>query len=127
MRRLFAIFFLVISLSSYSEIGQFFKLPVLYAHFLEHKKENKTIRFWQFIELHYAGTSLGHTQDSHHGLPFKTSHVLLSGMAINIPLVPSNTNAELQYSPSFRIDHILKDQQILPEDHNALIFQPPRA
>lgn len=126
MRRFIAIFFLVISLSSYSEIGQFFKLPVLYAHFLEHKKDNKAIRLWQFMELHYAGNASHPAQDSHQGLPFKTSHVLLSGMAVNLAIVPMVSNTDLSYTPDNRIVHILKDQQILPEDHNVLIFQPPR-
>ncbi len=50
------------------------KLPVVFEHFAEHKKEDKNITFLQFLAIHYLhGSPKDADYDRDMQLPFKTS------------------------------------------------------
>lgn len=52
--------------------NQFFKIPVLISHYLEHKQRNKSIDFIDFLSMHYWGKDMNdNDQDRDMQLPFK--------------------------------------------------------
>ena len=53
MRKIAAIFFLTVLVLVQTPVQQFLKLPVLIAHFNEHRAENAGISFLEYIQLHY--------------------------------------------------------------------------
>jgi hypothetical protein len=46
------------------------KLPQLYTHYIEHKKENHQLSFAGFLYLHYGDED--HAENHHNSLPFKS-------------------------------------------------------
>lgn len=69
------------------------RLPMLYTHYLEHKKTDRSLSFASFISMHYDA-SRGHTDSKHSNLPFKSN---LGNIGVSIPW-PLNTilNATIQ-------------------------------
>lgn len=63
----FILFIYVFISTPLVEIG---KLPLLYSHYLEHKKENHKLSFAGFLYLHYGDE--GHAENHHQSLPFKS-------------------------------------------------------
>ena len=125
-RILVAILFLSILMQStpLKEIG---KLPTLFQHFAKHKKENKTITFFAFLELHYFnGDPLDEDHDEDMKLPFKIIN-------FDNSIVFSNTN-NLVNIP-FEKNHFYIEEKVfnstyslqLTSTHLANIWQPPKA
>lgn len=127
MKRLAAISFLLIFLSTSTELGQLFKLPVLIHHYLEHVEIDENESFANFLRVHYE-REINHPDDihgDHERLPFKTSDihtahvpVILQHVQIEIPSIPEKT--------------IIQDKKIYSiEEHYSFahlrnIWQPPR-
>ncbi|WP_316804205.1 hypothetical protein [Pedobacter nototheniae] len=65
--------FLIFSiLWSNTTLGEFFKLPVLAGHFIEHRQRDPKITFIVFLSIHYWGKDLNdHDGDRDMKLPFK--------------------------------------------------------
>lgn len=75
LKKLIAIFFLIIYVISATEIHEFFKLPNLVAHFIEHQTEDKSTTVIDFLVNHYTSNDDGDgdkTKDMQ--LPFKSDH-----------------------------------------------------
>ena len=74
LKNVIAISFLTIFLSANTELHQFFKLPVLIHHFIEHNEEEQDISLFHFLGEHYG--SYPDDSDNHHDhekLPFKSN------------------------------------------------------
>lgn len=73
MKKYLGIFFLSIYLLSSSYGIELFKLPFLFEHFQEHKAQNNSIGFIDFLKMHYSKST---TKDADYQkdmkLPFKT-------------------------------------------------------
>ncbi len=55
-----------------NSLGELFKLPVLAAHFEEHRSQNPEIGFTDFLAMHYGGDDHNDKdQDRDEQLPFK--------------------------------------------------------
>jgi hypothetical protein len=55
-----------------SSLGEFFKLPVLLAHFSEHRQADQQLGLLDFLGMHYGGTDLDSRDDARDAaLPFK--------------------------------------------------------
>ena len=64
---------LYIILIGATPLKEFYKIPLLIAHYLEHKVENETINLKAFFKLHYSsGTPMDADCDKDMQLPFKT-------------------------------------------------------
>lgn len=88
MKKLISIFFLSIYLFSTTEASQLLKLPIVFQHFAEHSKEDKTISFLQFLACHYLhGSPKDKDYERDMQLPFKTSNDCVS--SISPAFVPS--------------------------------------
>ena len=53
MKRITAIFFLVIFATSFTELGQLFKIPSLVQHYYSHQ-EKSSVSFFDYLEDHYS-------------------------------------------------------------------------
>ncbi len=75
MKKIIAISFLLVYLFSTTEAKQLLKLPLVFQHFKEHQKENKTISFLHFLKIHYLqGSPRDKDYNRDMQLPFKTSN-----------------------------------------------------
>jgi len=75
VKRIIAISLLFIFLFANTELRQFFAMPTLVEHYIEHKQENSTVTFLDYLSQHYSG-DIKHNHNNNHGdhekLPFKT-------------------------------------------------------
>lgn len=127
MRKLAAILLLSLSVVTHTEVAQFFKLPVFFAHLVEHRSENPSLGLWDFVKLHYqASEETPSDYDQDQRLPFKTSHIVQSGISFNLAVLPEQEPINLDdfaaISPSYR----QLDETELPQRFSGSIFQPPR-
>lgn len=73
MKRIVGILLLATYLLTTTEAHQFFKLPELFSHYLEHQKEDASIGVFDFLAMHYASDNApdaDHDRDME--LPFKS-------------------------------------------------------
>jgi hypothetical protein len=105
---------------SATELNQFFKLPILFEHFSEHKTENKNITFLEFLKIHYQGNHAPASDDlKDKKLPFKSQGnsfstqifaVLPAFSEIEIPLFSDNKKNIAIYKnlfvPTFKLESI---------------------
>ena len=76
LKKIIAISFLFIFLSTNTELHQLFQLPVLIHHFLEHQNREPDESFADFLSEHYSDHQ-NHSDTDHHdhdNLPFKTTN-----------------------------------------------------
>lgn len=120
-----AILFLSIIMVSQTPFQQVLKLPVLIEHFGEHKKENPSISFVDFIQLHYfSGNPKDDDYDRDQQLPFRSDEVivLVSNVEVNhhqIKIDPLSSYTSKNYP--------LMDIATLPSTHSFDIWQPPKS
>lgn len=71
MKKAFLLLFIPVFLLNNS-LGELFKLPVLAAHFNEHRTQNPEISFTDFLAMHYGGDDHNdNDQERDEQLPFK--------------------------------------------------------
>ena len=71
---------MVFSITS-TELHQLLKVPQLVAHYMHHKKLDRTISFVDFIFMHYNENDNLKSDSQHNKLPFK-SHCTIAGHII---------------------------------------------
>ena len=124
LKKPISIFFLTVYLFSVTEASQLFKLPVLFQHFAEHKKENPNISVVNFIVLHYlSGNIKDKDYEKDMQLPFKTADC---ATAFSVATTPNYYQVIIE--PPFAESYTypaLKNNYILPNHPND-IWQPPR-
>lgn len=75
MRKRIAISLLILFLGANTDLTQLLKMPVLIHHYLEHRADDASQSFADFLKLHYSN-HLNHGDTKHHDhtkLPYKTS------------------------------------------------------
>ncbi len=83
MNKVVAIFLITVFLCANTSIGQLLKIPNLFEHYKEYKKEvsHKSTSLTQFIIIHYSKNT-DNNKKEHQNLPFKTfdnsTHVLFT-------------------------------------------------
>ena len=98
------------------------KLPRLYTHYIEHKKENQQLSFTGFLYLHYGDEA--HAESHHNSLPFKSCnyiYVLILEMPANVIIVKCHEIQKKIYTP---LRYIYETRYIFQYLH--AIWQPPR-
>lgn len=128
MRKIAAIWLLTLSVVTHTEVAQFFKLPVFFAHFVEHRSENPALGLWDFVKLHYqASEETPSDYDKDLKLPFKTSHIVQSGINYNLPVLPEQEPINLDDFTVITLFYKQLDETALPQKFSGSIFQPPRS
>lgn len=103
------------------------KLPVLFEHYKEHKKENKDVSALQFLSMHYLqGSPKDKDYDRDMQLPFKSSGDCLSVVSpAYIPVAPTVPVIKpLDVPPKEKIT--LQNLHLL-SPHLSAIWQPPQS
>ena len=103
------------------------KVANLIEHFQEHKKEDGSISFWSFIELHYGSEFQKHqTAHDHSKLPLKNAHPSVSTLIVVSDINYSTLNINEQLAAP-------EQKQVLPSFKQSFIsrnltdiWQPPR-
>jgi len=126
MQRKVAFILLLILLLNNTTICQLLKLPVLVAHFMEHKQLNAGISFTEFLSMHYWGTDMDdHDEDRDQQLPFKTVNILTAHSSF-IPIqrwLPVQEAYDLPVNTSYPS----QGNDLLPNPTTGALFRPPRA
>ncbi|MGZ8525582.1 MAG: hypothetical protein ACXWV6_03340 [Chitinophagaceae bacterium] len=123
MRRCLYIIAALLFLNASTELHQFSRLPFLLSHYHDHKLENPSVSWLEFLKLHYTGKHPFDNDDNKDNqLPFKSIIIL---MHTDIPIVFNEQKSE----PPFR-KYIDKPGTFLtehiPNSPPISIFHPPR-
>jgi hypothetical protein len=121
MRQLATIFLLLVFGSSFTELGQLWKLPFLVQHFYTHQQqEGATVA--HFILEHYGNDHNDADRDQDRQLPFKTA---LNSLTVNaepgiskIEVKPTERPVVPRYIPLHT--------SFVPSLYARQIFHPPR-
>lgn len=126
MRRVIALFFLLIFSASILHGSELFKLPKLINHYLVHKSQSPFISFNNFIQLHYLpGETHDHPYPEDHQLPFKTISYSPANVVFAIP-APEISN-EKPVAIAIEKKTIFLNAQFYQSNYKATIWQPPKS
>lgn len=126
MHRIGATFFLILYLFSTTESYQVLKFPVIVQHFREHKKIDKNIGFFQFLDMHYLhGSPRDSDYERDMQLPFKRSNHHFTQAPVHIKDLATTTVAPVFFGKSTQ--YVILDDNSKISLHPSSIFQPPRA
>ncbi len=126
MKKITTIFFLFIYLFSTTEAIQLLKIPSIFEHYAEHKKENPNISIVGFLEIHYMhGSPRDADYDKDMKLPFKTPSDCIS--VVTMAIIPQIFG----FSFTKPINIIEKKNyitlnQCIVSTYLANIWQPPK-
>ncbi|RYE22414.1 MAG: hypothetical protein EOP51_13300 [Sphingobacteriales bacterium] len=126
MKKVTAILFISLYLFTATECNQLLKLPVIFEHFAEHRLEDKSISFLQFLAMHYLhGSPKDNDYDRDMQLPFKT--IVECSYSLTTAAVPRALQLSLPEPIA-----LAPTTKIIPQDrfkfssNLADIWQPPR-
>ena len=125
MRKLAAIFIVVVYLFGATEASQLLKLPVLVQHYYEHKAGNKSVTLARFLQMHYMGQDDNDNDNLRDmQLPFKTMDDCCMIASNSLPPQRIQINEVLSYEvqQEFTLLNDAAPFTIAVAD----IFQPPR-
>lgn len=125
MRKLFSYIIITIFFFGTTGLSQLFKLPVLIAHFMEHRERDNGIDMLDFLSMHYWGQDLNdNDEDRDMQLPFKNVEQNLIAQVIISPVQQiSIAKPEL---PVRSVQPVNSDEHHIDPALNSL-FRPPRA
>ena len=124
MRKGIAILALLVFLFSGTELHQLLKIPVLVQHLREHRRENPSITFFQFLKLHYEKIVVDDDYQRDQQLPFRDMDC-----AITFNLVTETPPSIIVFEEEPPVEQkVFHSKGIKAYSHQYLqdIFQPPR-
>ncbi|WP_300603996.1 hypothetical protein [Niabella sp.] len=123
VRRWIAICMLFVYLVSTTEASQFLKIPILVAHFIEHRQQDPELTFGAFLKMHYNHPVKDADYQRDQQLPFVTH----SGSLTLVFTVDSHFSLELRKwtFPSLKRTTPYKNV-FYEKDVLTSIWQPPR-
>lgn len=127
LKKATAILFLCIYLFSTTEAYQLLKLPVVFQHYQEHKKESRSITFLEFLDMHYMH---GSPRDADYArdmqLPFKSSGDFVSNFTITafVPVVLEFTI--LKPTVLLEKNTFAPQENFILTGYSCNIWQPPK-
>jgi hypothetical protein len=121
MQRITSIFFLIIFATTYTDLGQLVKLPILVQHYFSHNQKNP-VSFFNYLQEHYTNHGDDGDNKEDMQLPFKLAAPTPSLVASlpsagqeNIETIPVNQDTKFFPPISF-----VASMQVFS------IFHPPR-
>ena len=106
-------------------LNQFYKVPLLFVHFVEHSRNDQQMDLVRFIQMHYGGYDENDgDEERDRKLPFKQWDAqFVFQLAINAPKI-TISQAELPVDST--APPLYKDISI-PDPSLSSLFRPPRA
>jgi hypothetical protein len=125
MRKTAAILFLVLHFFTAMELHQLVRIPALLVHFEEHKVDEASLNFLEYLSSHYGrAIDADHSKDKHSQLPFQgTCELSLHMLWISLP-----SNVEIFSIPT-AVDQFTSSVlpvTFLPSNKSTSIWQPPK-
>ncbi|WP_162915625.1 hypothetical protein [Paraflavitalea soli] len=119
---LYILFFIL--LLNDTSLNQFVKLPVMLAHFTEHRQRDSQIGFIQFLAMHYWGTDLNdNDNDRDAQLPYKKVDI----HSIDHPVIPTiRPVIEKHLVLSSVVVQPVFNNDLLPQPALGSLFRPPK-
>lgn len=125
MKKIISISILAIYLVSCTEFDQILRVPLLIAHFVEHKQETKDISFGEFILIHYVKEySFGNDYEQDTSLPFKSVDGNTIQVNAFIPLLSSCLKIKPIYAEDRKFNPF--EQLFIDNAYLSSIWQPPK-
>jgi hypothetical protein len=127
LKKFTAILLLTAFLFSTTELHQLLKLPVVFEHFADHRKENKNISFLQFLDMHYMhGSPRDKDYREDMKLPFKTADNCTATVSpVLIPQLAQALAIPVIFSAETKL-HIF-DAGFNTSSYLSSIWQPPKS
>jgi hypothetical protein len=127
LKKLIAILFLTIYVVSATELHEFFKLPQLVEHFMEHKSENNKTTLIDFLTMHYTSSEDGNSHNTDDTeLPFKSHHDF--GNINNIAFISFNTfQLDIKTTPIESKNYNTYSSEFISSAYLSSIWQPPKS
>lgn len=125
MKKVVAILFLFVFLSTSSTLGPLLRLHTLIHHYFEHAEQDN-YSFVEFLNQHYA-TTINHPDDEHKDhekLPFKAADCLSVQVVSLIPQ-PCFSLSNIVFQ-EVEIKESTKNQQDYSNSYLSSIWHPPR-
>jgi hypothetical protein len=127
LKKFVAILFLTIYVVSATELHEFFKLPQLVEHFIEHKSKNSKTTLIDFLTMHYTSSKDGNSHDTDDTqLPYKshqqcenlshTGFISFHNFELSIKTIPIEAKSYNTYSSEF-----------ISSSYLSSIWQPPKS
>lgn len=122
MKNITSIVLLFLYLSTFTEMHQVMRLPILFAHYQEHLSQKGDIGFLDYLSSHYLDDS--HEDNRHQDLPFKYKHCEILHLVIAVVPFPGPSafvsfslwnQPRVSYEPQFHYQFAI-----------ASVWQPPR-
>lgn len=106
-------------------MNQFYKVPLLFVHFVEHYHSDRHMGITRFLEMHYGGEDHNDDdEDRDQKLPFKQWDAQsVFQLAINAPKI----NIEKTDIPTEGTPPPLYKDSFIPDPSLSSLFRPPRA
>lgn len=96
MKKWLVYFLIGTYLTSFCEVRQFAKLPLLIEHYISHKLVNQEMSMFSFIKMHYIDEHVAdYDYKEDQKLPFKTHD--FSGTFIMLSIPPEKPNLNIEY------------------------------
>ena len=127
MKKLAAIFLLLNFLFASTEAHQLLKLPLVFEHYAEHRKEDRNMSFLEFLVMHYlSGSPRDADYERDMQLPFKT-HGDTPGSSTHT-FVPLMVVYQCSPPPATELPVLrpAATDDLSPAGYHSGIWQPPR-
>lgn len=108
-------------LTSFTEVHEFLRLPLLVEHFQEHKTQTNDMSFVEFLLMHYK-TDVAH-DDTDNQLPFKVPGHSFAAISIGLPVQKINIG---DIAPQIILSHTFDYKESFFSSSLQAIFQPPK-
>lgn len=125
MKKVFALFLLLLHLVSSTQLTEVAKIPVLFEHFSEHQSINPQITFFEFVIDHYNNTP--HTdndEERDNQLPFKTINQSTPHF---VAITPNKSQSISKIAYTLAKSHNgLYIDPFIPSSFTEKVWQPPK-
>ncbi len=108
-------------LTSFTEVHELLRLPVLLEHFEEHKSQVNDMSFVDFLLMHYK-TEVAH-DDQDNQLPFKVPGHSFAAISVGLPVQKINLS---DVSPQIILSNTFDYTESFFSSSLQAIFQPPK-
>jgi hypothetical protein len=121
VKRLMSILLLALYLTSFTEMHEVLRLPILLEHYAEHKNQVSDMSFIEFLEMHYKSDVTHDEHDSQ--LPFKVPGHSFTAQAIALP---TQKIIVFKITPVTIVSYSFTYTEASFSSPSEAIFQPPR-
>lgn len=107
-----------------NSLGEAFKLPILFAHFLEHHQQDPSVGFGDFISMHYWGDDHNASdEDRDRQLPYKK--ICDSASYETAPIPSAGPILEKQLRFVCKTTPLVLQDSALSDPSLSSLFRPP--